>query len=490
MIGIIAFALAAQNSNRFLSVKPFDGLPAIKVDYRYAGTSFADTAGRMHRVQGRVIWIDGTANLDRINSAEKIHALLSKIDEVGFNTVVLDVKPIVGRTLYPSSLTEQMTAWKGQTMPAGFDPVIVFRREASRLGLSFCVSLNAFSEGHSYAKRDEGKADSLFGDPGWGYKHPELQTVVYRRDGLKPAGDGQTQIPLMMNPFDPQVQQRVLSFVREVAEKYAPDAMLFDDRYRFHGLDSDFSPIAKALFEAAMKTSLKWPEDVYRYTEKGIEPGPFFDDWLAFRADHLSRFMGDVRLTLAKASPKTQLGIYAGSWYGDYAKYGSNYASTALQAGFPFLTSHYRATGLAPKLDLLITGCYYRVATQFDALKLGAPIGQTVEAAGIVSDRVVRDQCWVYGGLQLIDFKDNPRGLENALQSLAATTQGVMVFDLSHGIDDFWPVFARAFRDRLSAPHNNPNLLETVRKNRKEWDKSGKKDRPFPILEGTPGTGF
>ena len=40
--------------------------------------------------------LDATANLDRINTEEKITALVQKIKETGFNTLVLDVKPIVG----------------------------------------------------------------------------------------------------------------------------------------------------------------------------------------------------------------------------------------------------------------------------------------------------------------------------------------------------------------------------------------------------------
>src|SRR4051812_36594780 len=120
----LALASSMQAApSRFLSVGPLSGLPWIKIDHHWTGASYADEASRRQGLQGRVLWIDGSANLGAVNTAEKIVALLSKVKDVGFNTVVLDVKPIVGRTLYPSSLTKQMTSWKGQTLPDRFDPV-------------------------------------------------------------------------------------------------------------------------------------------------------------------------------------------------------------------------------------------------------------------------------------------------------------------------------------------------------------------------------
>lgn len=192
---------------------------------------------------------------------------------------------------------------------------------------------------------------------------------------------------------------------------------------------------------------------------------------------------------MTAANPKTQFGIYAGSWYGDYARYGSNYASSALQAGFPFLTRIYQSTGFASNMDILMTGCYYKVPTMYEALGLGKPIGQTVEAAGDVSNRIARDQCWTYAGIQMVDFAENVPGFERALQAAAATTQGVMVFDLSHNVEKFWPVFQKAFARPAQAPHATGHLNQ-VRKMRKSWDARGLKERPFPILEGAPGTGF
>jgi hypothetical protein len=90
----------------------------------------------------------------------------------------------------------------------------------------------------------------------------------------------------------------------------------------------------------------------------------------------------------------------------------------------------------------------------------------------------------------LADYFREPKMLEQALQAAAATTQGVMVFDLSHQMDRFWPVFDRAFRKPARAPHTVPGLIEAVRKRRAAFDLAGYKEAPFPLLEGAPGAGF
>ena len=126
-----------------------------------------------------------------------------------------------------------------------------------------------------------------------------------------------------------------------------------------------------------------------------------------------------------------------------------------LEAGFWFLTPEYSQTGMAPLVDFMITGCYYPTATIYDAMSAGLPIGFSVEGAGQLSNRIVRDQTWVYAGISLDQFKGNPDGLRAAMQGACGSTQGVMVFDLSHEIEPMWMVFAQAFAsDPRAAPHS------------------------------------
>jgi hypothetical protein len=600
MLALSGFAAAQMRPipDRFGLTAPFPGIAPARLDRTAASIGIAQRAAREHKLQGRMLWIDGTANMDAVSSDEKAAALMARVARTGFNTVVYDVKPIVGRTLYPSSVAPRLTHWRGRSIPDGFDPLAALLRHARSHGLAFYVSMNAFAEGHLYARRAESDPAQGMGAPGFGYSRPDLQSVVYvaepvlagpslerpvplartldfpsleagrGRDGQPQAGlysriptgvqqpcgsavldaagrvvsahsglpdklpdgaalavglgsvgeqlaralpgdrlrvdstpkfvpmaDVQTQIPLMMNPHHPEVRARALALAREVVGKYAVDGLIYDDRLRYAGADADFSPEAQQAFQRWLGRPVRFPDDVYRATftlrmEEGVRPGPYYDAWLAFRAKTLSDWVGEVGAAVRSERKGVQFGVYAGSTYADYPRFGSNYGSSRVAAGYPFLTDLYRAQGFASKLDLVVTGCYYRFGTVIEAMERGARPGFTVEAAALVSNRVVRDESWTYAGIMLSMFWDEPSRLERALQAAAACSQGVMVFDLSHRMELFWPIFEQAFRNPARPPTSEPRLLAEVRRQRAALDARGVPDPPFPIFDGMAGAGF
>lgn len=584
-------------SNRFQMVAPIPSLPSVVLDVVGNGVGIAQQTARARNLQGRLLWIDATANIDRYNTAPKIENLVRKIKDIGFNTIVLDIKPIVGYTIYPSKLTDKLTMWKGQRLPLDFDPLRVFVAECKRNKIKLIVSMNAFSEGHRMAKMEVGNPNSPFGKPGPGYERPDQQTVLYEpapflkapfADSLFPVnpvpdaipangdaisvfrsvdllskaqprstavvlddagvvvtvrertnfnivgvpsggsilvGTGEAgrflsqncrvgtrvsivarpefvqiserpeqQIPLMMNPHHPAVQQRVLSFLTELLTQYDVDGVVFDDRLRFGGMNADFSELTRGMFETLVGEKLKWPNDVFEFTfrpdlSKGIKPGKYYDAWMAWRAATLRDWVVRARHTIRTLRKDVQFGIYAGSWFGEYHKYGANYSSENVNAGFAFLTDAYRKTGFADQLDFLITGCYYRVPTIVDAMSDNRNTGHTVEAAGQLTNRLARDEAWAYAGIMLQDYYGRPKALEAALQAATGSTQGVMVFDLSHRIEEFWPIFERAFKERKTAPHEVKDLLATVRGLRGRIDAMGVKEPPIFMREGAAGAG-
>ncbi len=591
MIATLTAAALINQQSRFDWESPLS-LPPIKIHHLLAKTGIAQSMATRQQLQARILWVDATANLDRYNSVEKIADLCKDAKEIGFNTIVFDVKPIGGYTVYPSKFSEQLTEWRSARLQAGFDPLKHMVDEAHKQELTLLVSLNAFSEGHSYSKRDFNKADNQFFKPGWGYDHPELQTVrrvswpklslgtesYVIENGLNPAtysedatlglyqkvptatdltafvnidssgkvlaisaqrpdklesqfilagkstatdsllnlkigqklnlqsfsknvpiGELQNQIPLMMNPHLQENQDRAMSFVKEIMNSYDVDGLLYDDRLRFGGLDSDFSKSTIDSFARSIKKAdIDLDRDIFSSTfnwtstgiSTGIKPGTHFDDWLTFRAKTMQEFIDSVS-KVVKKTPSKIFGIYAGSWYGDYPKYGSNYAANDLNAGFPFLTSAYKRTGFGNSLDLLITGAYYKQATVLETLSTntGTP-GRTVEAAGILTNRVANDQSWAVTGIMLADFFDDQDRVQNALQAAAATTQGVMVFDRSHEFDRFRPILTQAFKRKAIAPYQVSGLLKQVRDIKADRIKRGFPVPPFPFFEGAPGTGF
>ncbi len=302
------------------------------------------------------------------------------------------------------------------------------------------------------------------------------------------------QYPLMVNPNNPEVQDYEISLAREVVRNYPVDGIIYDDRFRYGGMNADFSELTRGKFEQFVGKSLTWPDDVFKFTltrtlSKGIKPGPYYDAWMAWRADVLHDYLSKVRRVIKDVRKTAQLGLYVGSWYGDYPALGENYASPQSEAGFWFLSRDYRRTGNAPLLDFLISGCYYPTPTIYDAMVRGIGIGNCIESAAILTNRMVRDECWTYTGIALSDFKDNPQGLINSLQAACASSQGVMVFDLSHDVEPMWPIFAKAFAQPRKAPHASPKVLEDVRRRRQALDRQGVKDPPVIISAGSNGTG-
>ena len=577
-------------SPRFLMQSPLAGLPPVMLDT--FGNSFgtAQRIARERKLQARILWIDATANISRTNTEQKIIDLAAQIARVGFNTIVVDIKPIVGETIYPSKYATKLTQWRQDVLPLEFDPLAIWVREAKKVGLSLLVSMNAFSEGHRDVQR------------GLGYEKPEWQTTLYEpatfvrssfqtrptfpvhfsvnqvppndealgvfteiaRFPTRPAdnamaiivdgtgkvvakAEGQSirqldpnlptggsfilgtgkgaeylrlyaqpgdklefdstpefvrikdrplqQIPLMVNPNHPGVQQRLVEMVKEVVTNYAVDGVLFDDRLRYAGMSADFGDYTKREFEDYLKKAgmgiVRWPDDVFRWSvqpnlARGLVPGPLYEAWLTFRAQTITNWLWRVKRTIQEARPGTLLGVYAGSWYGEYPSFGSNYASNDFPGAFWFLRPEYQRTGYAAMLDILITGCYYQTATVADALAGATHVGVTVEAGGQQTNRAAGDQTWSYAGIALNTYRDNKEAVAKALQAAVASTQGVMVFDLSHNIEQYWPVFQQAFGlDRRKAPHMDKDALAYIRANR-----DPRMRLPAILFGGAAGTGL
>ena len=569
---------------------PLKSLPPMTLDDADDAVGLAQQITRTRGLQARIIWIDGTANLNRVNTSDKITALVAQIKKAGFNTIVFDVKPIVGYTLYPSKYAPKLTTWLGgRSLPVGFDPLAVMVAQAHANGLQIVTSMNVFSEGHRDVKY------------GPGYDHPEWQTtlcepsltlmssipgaapyalsdranlparlpgqimlatdagslkampgtlvtlldadlhVVAQVDGAAlpslslsvppggcaltgsgPAGDWlrqyapleaqlslltnsqlvpisarpEQQVPLMTNPNDPAVQTRILTMIAEVVRGYGVDGVIFDDRLRYAGPNADFSPTTHAQFEAFLGHPVRWPDDVLTYETaypsltRRLIPGPDYDAWNAFRTLTIRNWLSSAVATVKAIRPTATVSVYAGSWYPDYPALGSNWAADDFSAGLRFLTPTYQKTGFAGLVDWMTTGCYYTPGTIADAQGQGRTAGESVEAAGQFSNRAVNDQTFVYAGIALSNYNGHPEQLQSALQAATASTQGVMVFDLSHNIDQFWTTFQNAFAAPAAPPQSVPGLLADLRRQHAARKAAGTPDPPVILYSGTSGTGL
>ncbi len=203
-LGLVALSQGlATSPNRFDLASPLPGIPPVRIDKIGSGVGIAQQMARAKGLQGRILWVDATANIDSYNTEAKIEALMARAKRVGFNTVCFDAKPIVGYTMYPSAHTEQLTSWRGKKLPAGFDPIPFFIREARKNGLQIFLSFNAFSEGHRMA-REQRNNEFADGKPGPGYELPDQQSVQVQFAPVIRIGQREFELPATLNQMGPE----------------------------------------------------------------------------------------------------------------------------------------------------------------------------------------------------------------------------------------------------------------------------------------------
>ena len=138
----------------------------------------AQQTAQAQGLQARILWMDAGANVGNLNSRTKIEDVVGKVKASGMNMIVLDVKPIVGDTIYPSRYAPKLTAWKGQTVAADFDVLRHVLDAAHAAGLPVYANMSTFGEGHKLVGR------------GLAYTHPDWQTILYEVDRRRSCGPG------------------------------------------------------------------------------------------------------------------------------------------------------------------------------------------------------------------------------------------------------------------------------------------------------------
>lgn len=508
-------------------------------------------------LQARVVWVDATANLSWLIDREKVRSFVRNCREVGFNTLVLDVKPISGHVLYPSRIAPPLRSWRGIQVPEGFDILQTFLEEAQPLGLEVHAALNALAEGHKQ-----------FGT-GPAYEKPEWQMVAYTgkrtlslpngerfelsrfdlpppEDGIAaylrspapppPAGrrwayalldeslrvvgvvDGQfvsewleppeggwllvsdgkaaadfeklatlgVQLRLevaptfqriadsdtegtavFVNPLHPEVRTRLLALIREVVENYPVDGIVLD-RLRWANVYTDFSEASRAAFEARYGKVQHFPEDILNIPLLPRQPGifgPRFGQWVQFRAEVIRDLLKEIRQQIETIRP-IPIGVYVGSWFPTYYEVGVHWGSDRIENPYRFTGLDYRFASYTALLDYLIAGCYYPVAFMRDAPLYDTDEMRTVEGAARQSLEWVAGDTFLYTGLYLLDYRNNPVEFERALRAALSCSQGVMIFEASMLIDwNWWDILERVFSNPTPPPpHRFPSLLESLRR--------------------------
>lgn len=237
-----------------------------------------------------------------------------------------------------------------------------------------------------------------------------------------------------VSPATPSVWNYELAVIHEILTRYDVDGIVLD-RTRYQDITEDFSEESRAGFERFLGHPVAhWPDDVYTYVPKGYwvarRPGPLYKAWLGYRAHTILAYTRAVVHLVHTLRPRVAVGMYVGAWYPVYYNEGVNWASPAVHPPYPWIGEEWVRSGLAPLLDYLMIGLYYRPVTVWDALRRHLDPTLTVQGGAILGRSLVHRATPVIGALLVSLYAHDPQELTRAVRVSQGVTGGTMLFDL------------------------------------------------------------
>lgn len=133
--------------------------------------------------KGRILWYDLSANMQYLNTPEKVRNIIQKTADANIDTIVVDVKNYTGFVAYDSKIAPHISR---SLIPGydgyeeGYDLLAIVLEEAKKQGLEVLANVNVFSEGNNTYK------------DGPVFQHPEWQSYFYHASRLVEAQNGET----------------------------------------------------------------------------------------------------------------------------------------------------------------------------------------------------------------------------------------------------------------------------------------------------------
>jgi hypothetical protein len=397
-----------------------------------------------------IAWVDCRSNVfgtyGRLNDTTQLKAVLDTLKDVGVTGLVIDVKGSTGYTMYPSAYTKQLTSLDGKTTTPGVDYVGYMIQEARKRNFKIYTSIATFVEGDG--SRGVG---TLFDDASYKSKY---ETIVCDVNGnrVPVTSTGRNGF---VNPAMPEVQDRALSIIKEIVQKYDIDGIILD-YCRYTNIDADFSDFSKNQFIDFLKNkfddnnapAMNFPGDIVSsWTVSNGETvpaatGKYYKKWLLYRATVIHDFFERARQAVKGIKSNVSLGAYVGAWYGSYYKVGVNWASKDYDPfndqniRFDWAYPGYNEAGYVEKLDLLMTGNYF---SQIYLSENPASANLTyhwwsIEGSLNGVEYITKNKVPLYGSLDLgnVDWPSKAKMSEAIKYILSRTSGGIMLFDVVH----------------------------------------------------------
>ena len=209
--------------------------------------------GKKAQEKPRYVWIDAPANFALYgNSIDSIAAGCSRIADMGFTDIIVDVRPTGGDVLFKSSVAPALTRMprlrRGHGVTyiertAEFDSLQAFIEQGHKAGLRVHAGVNMMVGGWKVGDVEVGMV----------YEHPELKdwcTLDNTPSGLINTFDDAECIGArFLDPANPQVQEFLLAMLGDLASYKGLDGIVMDRcRYDDHAMDAGYTDIAKAAF--------------------------------------------------------------------------------------------------------------------------------------------------------------------------------------------------------------------------------------------------
>lgn len=367
------------------------------------------------------LWIDLTANISKFTTKARVCQYLDKIQDTGFNGIVLDIKGTSGTVMYDSGFLKKATTVNKTDVTAfDYDFVPFFIEECHKRELRITLSTCVMPMGDQ----------SYQADPEWDGHY----AVEYLPSGVKDIRQDPDAF-YMLNPCDPYVQDYAVRMAKEIA-RFDIDGYALD-YCRYLDFNSDFSETThKAMEEYFGETIDNWPECVYTWpagkTDKdrtSFTPGPYYKKFCEFKAYTVKQVVSKVRAAVKEVNPNIDIEYWASAWW-PLAGTGQNWASPDKDktSAYSFATADYYKTGFARELDIFQLGAYtstlYGTGTD------------SIQGLILQGKNLIRKNCTMYG---TISACVNAKFLmAESCYLCLQETDGLMVFDLSHVQANNW----------------------------------------------------
>ncbi len=383
----------------------------------------------------KILWIDASANVTRLRYKRNITDYLELSKQMGFNEVVVDVKPVQGHVLYDSDFLPHISNLGGVEIgDRGFDYLQYFIEECRRLELKITVSTTIMTMGNPTSGRGP-----AYDDPQWEGKtcieylptdqgDATYDPTIYKMQDIKFSNDW--GVFAFLNPIYPEVKEYVLAMVEELITKYDFDGYILD-YCRYNNINSDFSQASKTAFEHYAGVSVdNFPLDIFAYNindKTNFKPGPHYNKWLEWRTSVITGYVRDISSLIKRLDPEIEFSYWAASWWplpdkGQNWSSSSTTSTTISSGNLWWATPEFYNLGFADQLHNFQLGAYMPTV-------YGANDPNSVEYNIIKGKKLINGDCLMYG---TIDCSNASFDIKSAVELCLLQSDGVMVFDMSH----------------------------------------------------------